>query len=167
MWRPNTHIFLRVRADGDCDDTHAVVARPKWAREHGLHTRCVDGLRVWPIDRCSDKDVATLNVRPRIFVETSREKTEAKTKTVRKRQSPRAAAAAEAQRFFLAASWLWTLFRRAPRIRQPLARCPGRLRRTRNSNSYWEMASGNVPYSWLDTSTAHEEAFEEFHIIST
>ena len=42
------------------DDTHAVVARPKWAREHGLH-------RVWSfvsvgcepghIDRCSDKDV--------------------------------------------------------------------------------------------------------------
>ena len=22
------------------DDTHAVVARPKWAREHGIHTKC-------------------------------------------------------------------------------------------------------------------------------
>ena len=36
------------------DDTHAVVARPKWAREHGLHTECGHvvsmGLRVWPID---------------------------------------------------------------------------------------------------------------------
>ena len=40
------------------NDTHAVVARPKWAREHGLHTKCcasleVGGLQAWPIDRCS------------------------------------------------------------------------------------------------------------------
>ena len=28
------------------DDTHAVVARPKWAREHGLHTKCCASLGV-------------------------------------------------------------------------------------------------------------------------
>ena len=37
------------------DDTHAVVTRPKWAPEHGLHrvwSRCVGGWRAW-LDRCS------------------------------------------------------------------------------------------------------------------
>ena len=42
------------------DDTHAVGTRPKWAREHGLHTSCgpffVGGLQAWPIDLCSNKD---------------------------------------------------------------------------------------------------------------
>ena len=41
------------------DDTHAVVTRPKWAREHGgTHgvVPNVGGLRAWPIDRCSNKD---------------------------------------------------------------------------------------------------------------
>ena len=41
------------------DDTHAVVAGTKWAREHGIHAKCgpiVGGLRAWPIDMCSNKD---------------------------------------------------------------------------------------------------------------
>ena len=41
---------LHVRANGDCpvscDDTHAVVTRPEWAPEHGLHTEC-GPLRRW------------------------------------------------------------------------------------------------------------------------
>ena len=40
------------------DDTHAVVKRPKWAREHGLHTERrvslgVGWLQAWPMDRSS------------------------------------------------------------------------------------------------------------------
>ena len=41
------------------DDTHAVVAQPKWASGHGPHSVCVNrvgGLRAWPIDRCLNKD---------------------------------------------------------------------------------------------------------------
>ena len=42
------------------DDTPVVIARPKWAREHGLRTdvwsHMSAGLLAWPIDRCSSKD---------------------------------------------------------------------------------------------------------------
>ena len=66
------------------DNTHVVVARPKWAREHGLHTECgplclsMDGL----IDVCSNEDEgrsARKTLTP--CVETNRQKSEAKTKT--------------------------------------------------------------------------------------
>ena len=66
------------------DDTHAVVARPKWAREHGLHTECgplcrsMDGL----IDVCSNEDEGRSERKtPTPCVETNRQKSEAKTKT--------------------------------------------------------------------------------------
>ena len=66
------------------DDTRAVVARPKWAREHGLHTECgplcrsMDGL----IDVCSNEDEGRSERKtPSPCVETNRQKSEAKTKT--------------------------------------------------------------------------------------
>ena len=42
------------------NDTHAVVAQPKWASGHGPHCVCVvnrvGGLRAWSTDKCSNKD---------------------------------------------------------------------------------------------------------------
>ena len=39
------------------DDTHAVVTRPRWAREHGRHnrvwSRCVGGWEACPTDNCN------------------------------------------------------------------------------------------------------------------
>ena len=64
-------------------DTRAVVARPKWAREHGLHTECgplclsMEGR----IDVCSNEDEGSARKTPTPCVETNRQKSEAKTKT--------------------------------------------------------------------------------------
>ena len=68
------------------DDTHAVVARPKWAREHGLHTECGPvvsmGCEPGPSMTCSDEDAGRSERKtPNPFVETDKQKTEAKTKT--------------------------------------------------------------------------------------
>ena len=68
------------------DDTHAVVARSKWAREHGLHTECGPvvsmGCEPGPSIACSDEDTGrSERETPNPCVETDRQKTEAKTKT--------------------------------------------------------------------------------------
>ena len=80
----NTHVLLHARAQSHGDDTRVVVARPKWAREHGLHTECgplcrsMDGL----IDVCSNEDEERSERKtPTPCVETNRQKSEAKTKT--------------------------------------------------------------------------------------
>ena len=51
------------------DDTHAVAARPEWAREHGLHmgvVHCVGGFfRLGPSKGAQTRTWAEVNVRPR------------------------------------------------------------------------------------------------------
>ena len=43
---------LMETAPSSGEDTHAVVKKPKWAREHRLHTKC-GPMQPWPIDGCS------------------------------------------------------------------------------------------------------------------
>ena len=56
--------------------THAVVTRPKWAREHGLRTEC-GPMRQW-VESLGDRHVldtrtrAEVNVRPRPLVQVNR-----------------------------------------------------------------------------------------------
>ena len=67
------------------DDTHVVVARPKWAREHGSHTECGHvvsmGLRAWPIDDVlRTRTRAEVNVRSQAPVYKTDKQTENRSK---------------------------------------------------------------------------------------
>ena len=79
-WRRlrNVHILLHVRSQRRQPspfghDTHAVVSRPTWAPERGLHTQC--GLLCRWVDSLAHRHVlatrtrAKVNVRPRPLVE--------------------------------------------------------------------------------------------------
>ena len=68
MWRRlrNTHVLLRVRAFGDSPVSLAMT-HMRWSSGQSGHestdytrnvVHCVDGLRAYPIDRCSDKDAS-------------------------------------------------------------------------------------------------------------
>ena len=54
------------------DDTHAVVKRPKWAREHGRHTKCGPvvsvGCKPGQSTRDRTRTRASMHVRPRHLV---------------------------------------------------------------------------------------------------
>ena len=59
------------------NDTHAMMKRPRWVSEHGRHKKCgspcpVGGLRAWPVDKCSNKDVGESERGARHLVKTDR-----------------------------------------------------------------------------------------------
>ena len=76
MWRRlrNVYVLLRVLF---CDDTHAVVNMPRWARQNGLLTKCGPLCR-WVENlthrRARLRTRAEVNLRPRPFVNTDRHK---------------------------------------------------------------------------------------------
>ena len=60
------------------DDTYAVVTRPKWAREQGLHKVCGPPcrwvVRLYPRNLLDTRTWAEVTVRPRPFVKVNRQR---------------------------------------------------------------------------------------------